>query len=230
MESNKSNVTVISTPNTPLINIITRTSGRPNGFAINRNSILNQNYKNVRHIVCTDDKKSILYIEKNGVKDYHFINKDELIKKDKSLNPNTGKRFPYNLYFNEMIKLVDEGWIIYLDDDDRFVDNTCLQQVVDLIKNADEDTIIYWRLVYSNGKYLPIDMSEGKKPILTGIGSPCFTFNVKYKEHAIWDGWKCADFRLISKLHNIIPKKIWYPKNIIYIHSSGFGNRIDIKN
>jgi glycosyltransferase involved in cell wall biosynthesis len=212
----------------PLINILTRTSNRPKGFKINRESVINQTYKNINHIVCTDDKNSVSYIKENGVEDFLLVDREELIKNDKSTDPKTGRYSPHNLYFNEMIKLVDDGWVMYLDDDDRFVDNTCVQQIVDLINKSDEDTLIYWRMVYSNGRYLPLDMSNNKKPILGGIGSPCFTFNVKYKSHILWDGWKCGDFRVIDKLHNTIPKKMWLPKNLVFIPSSGFGDKKDI--
>ena len=212
----------------PLINILTRTSNRPKGFRKNRESILTQTYKNINHIVCTDDENSIRYIKENGVNDFLLVDREDLIKNDKSVNPNTGRYSPHNLYFNEMIKLVNDGWVIYLDDDDRFVDNTCVQQIVDQINKSDEDTLIYWRMVYSNGRFLTLDMSKGKNPILGGIGGSCFTFNVKYKHLALWDGWKCSDYRVINKLHNIIPKKVWYPKNLVFIPSSGMGNRKDL--
>jgi hypothetical protein len=213
----------------PLINILTRTSNRPNGFRKNRESILGQTYKNINHIVCTDDKDSIGYIEENGVTDYLLVNREELIQNDKSIDPKTGRYSPHNLYFNEMIKKVELGWVIYLDDDDRFVDNTSVEQIVNLINKSDEDTIIYWRMVYGNGHFLPLDMSNNQKPKIGGIGSPCFTFNVKYNEKIKWDGWKCGDFRVIETLHKIIPKKVWYPKNLVFIPSAGFGDRKDIK-
>jgi len=212
----------------PLINILTRTSNRPNGFRKNRESILGQTYKNINHIVCTDDKDSINYIKENGITDYLLVNREELIQNDKSIDPKTGRYSPHNLYFNEMIKKVESGWVIYLDDDDRFVDNTSVEQIVNLINKSDEDTIIYWRMVYGNGHFLPLDMSNNQKPKIGGIGSPCFTFNIKYGKDILWDGWKCGDFRFIETLHKIIPKKVWYPKNLIYIPSAGFGNRKDI--
>jgi hypothetical protein len=212
----------------PIINILTRTSNRPNGFKKNRESILNQTYKNINHIICTDDKNSIPYIEENGITNYLLVNKEELIENDKSIDPKTGRYSPHNLYFNEMIKLVESGWIIYLDDDDKFIDNTCVEQIVNIINNNDDDTIIYWRMLYGNGNFLPKDMSNNAKPILGGIGSPCFTFNIKYGKDILWDGWKCGDFRVIETLHKIIPKKVWYPKNLIYIPSAGFGDRKDI--
>jgi glycosyltransferase involved in cell wall biosynthesis len=213
---------------TPLINILTRTSNRPNGFKINVNSVKNQTYKNINHIVCTDDEPSINYIKEHEINDYILINREELIKNDNSINANTGRYSPHNLYFNEMTKKINDGWIMYLDDDDRFVDNTCVQQIVDLINQSDEDTIFYWRMVYSNGSFLPVDMSNNRNPVIGGIGSPCFTFHSKYKDLAIWDGWKCGDFRVIEKLHKKIPKKVWYPKNLVFIPSAGLGNKKDI--
>lgn len=213
----------------PLINIITRTSNRPNGFRINVESVRSQTYKNVRHFVCTDDKNSVPYIVANGILQCYLIDKEAVIRKDTSVDPNTGPYFPYNLYFNEVTKFITEGWILYLDDDDRFVDETCLEQIADLIQQTDEDTLIYWRMVYSTGNYLPLDMSDGKAPTLGGIGGSCFIFHSKYKDRAIWDGWKCADYRLITKLHNLIPKKKWYPKNLIYVPSAGEGRKIDLQ-
>lgn len=212
--------------NQPLLNILTRTSNRPKGFSENVKSIRDQVYKNIRHIVCTDDVASEPYIKENGIEDYLVVNKQELIDKDKSVVPGVG-RFPYNLYFNEMLKVVEDGWIIHLDDDDRFVDNDSTSCIVDMINGSDEDTIIYWRMVYADGKFLPKDMSAGRRPIFCGIGTPCFTVHSKWKDKISWDGWKGSDFRTITKLHDAVPKKAWFPMNIVYIPSIGWGHRKD---
>lgn len=211
----------------PLINVLTRTSNRPNSFSGNVKFIRNQTYKNIRHIVCTDDVNSIPYIKENGIEDFLLVNKDELIKKDNSVVKNVG-RFPFNLYFNEMMKLVTDGWIMFLDDDDRFLDENSAQSIADMIAANDENTIIYWRMVYADGKFLPKDMSNRRRPIFCEIGAPCFTFHHKWIDHASWDGWKGSDFRTINRLHNIIPKKAWLPENLIYIPSIGWGFRKDI--
>lgn len=213
----------------PLINILTRTSNRPNGFKINVENIKNQSYKNINHIVCTDDVNSINYIKENGVENFIFLDRDEIIKNDNSPNPNTGVYSPHNLYFNEMIKHVKEGWVIYLDDDDRFTTNNVVSEIVDIINDNDEDTLIYWRMVYSNGRYLPVNMGNNFIPRIGGIGGSCFTFNVKYKNLSTWDSWKCGDFRVIQKLHNKIPNKVLINKNFIYVPLQGMGRKIDIK-
>jgi len=213
----------------PLINILTRTSNRPIGFKKNVDNIRNQTYKNINHIICTDDKNSISYILENGFKDYLFLDRNNIIKNDTCTNPNTGVYSPHNLYFNHMIKKVTDGWVIYLDDDDTFTDLTIVEKIVSAINKNDEDTLIYWRMIYSNGRILPLNMGGNNIPRLGGIGGSCFTFHSKYSNIATWDSWKCGDYRLICKLHNKIPKKCWIPENFIYVPTQGMGNRKDIK-
>jgi hypothetical protein len=52
--------------------------------------------------------------------------RDKIIEEDKSINPNTGKYSPHNLYFNEMYGKITEGWIIFLDDDDNLIGENCI--------------------------------------------------------------------------------------------------------
>ena len=80
----------------PLINIITRTSNRPIYFKKNRNSILEQTYKNIRHIISVDNKISYNYVKTHNIKDIVFINKN-VFKQSK---------FVHNLYINTLLKEV----------------------------------------------------------------------------------------------------------------------------
>jgi len=213
----------------PLINILTRTSNRPRGFRHNIESVRGQTYKNIRHIIYTDDQSSVSYIINEKISDYSLIDRNLIIKNDDQPKPKTGHRFlPHNLYFNRMIEDVSDGWVIYLDDDDRFVHNRVVEEIADIISKCNEDTLIYWRMVYSNGSYLPEVISENNPPRICQIGGSCMTFNIKYKYLAKWDGWNCGDFRVIERLHENIPNKIWIPKNYIYVPSAGFGDRKDI--
>ena len=68
-----------------------------------------------------------------------------------------------------------------------------------------------------NGWTLPDSnyMKTGRKPIIGTIGGCCFTFHTKYIDSATWDGWKCADYRFISQLYDVIPNKAWFDKVII---------------
>jgi glycosyltransferase involved in cell wall biosynthesis len=211
----------------PLINILTRTSGRPNAFKRCVDTVKQQTYQNINHIIITDSKDNIEYINQEGYWP-HLVDRDLLIKNDNTTDPHTGPYSPHNLYFNEVKHLVKEGWVIYLDDDDYLFTEDTLQEIVDKINENDSDTIIYWQMLYTKGLKLPTIIDSNNPPKIGGIGSPCFTYHTKYHNDIVWDGWKCADFRVINKLHQIIPKHIFLQKPLIFIPEAGFGNKKDI--
>lgn len=209
----------------PLINILTRTSNRPNFFNRNVNSVNSQTYKNIRHIVSYDNDDDLEYINKHNNLTLVKIDKDKLIREDNSPNPNTGKYSPHNLYFNEMLKIVEEGWVIFLDDDDLFYNENSLEIIVNNM--IDDDTMIIWQMNFINGLILPPTDELNNKPKLGKIGSPCFSFNIKQLGDIKWDGWKCGDFRFIEKIYNKTDKKITIPKILIDINNIGSGNKND---
>lgn len=213
----------------PLINILTRTSNRPKGFLKCRESIVNQTYKNINHIVVTDDIKSIDYIESSGVQEYTLIDKEDLIKKDNTINnnPQTGRLSVHNLYCNVLNSMVKDGYIMYLDDDDMLLNNTSIENIVNNI--VDSDTILFWQMRYPTGRVLPVRGFHIKKPIIGDIGSPCFLFHHKWVEYAVWDTWKCSDFRVVSNLDKHIPNKKWISHPFIQLNNNGdLGRRNDI--
>ena len=210
----------------PLINILTRTSNRPNAFDLNYNVVKSQTYDNVRQIVSVDDSITENYVKKYDV-DYIFIDRDKIIEEDKSINPNTGKYSPHNLYFNPLMKEVKDGWIMFLDDDDRFSTSKSLEQIADVIE--DEDTMVIWQMRFPNGRALPPTEIINQSPRLGAIGSPCTLFHSKYLGDIEWDGWKCGDFRFINKIYNKIPNKVTIPKMLVNIGQIGDGKREDIK-
>lgn len=210
----------------PLINILTRTSNRPNAFELNKMTVRSQTYKNVRHIVSVDDELTEAYVKPYSDVDYVVINRDEIINNDKSVNPNTGKYSPHNLYFNEMMKEVKEGWIMILDDDDRFSNGKALEKIVNSI--PDEDTMVIWQMRFPNGAALPPTNVINEPPTLGRIGSPCILFHSKYLGDTQWDGWKCGDFRFINAIYNKIPNKVTIADTLVTIGQIGDGNRGDL--
>lgn len=211
-----------------LINILTRTSNRPKGFHNCHQSILNQTYKNVLHFVSFDD-----------VADLDYINLYDVVKvrvKRLPKNMNRGKggaiHAPYNLYCNELLKKVNRGWVLILDDDDNLLHNNVLEELVKEIKKVDHDTLFLWKMRYPNGKVLPLNSNFRQKKIeLNHIGTPNILFHSKYKNVGTWDEWKGADFRFITELFNKIPKKKWIKKVYIQINNQGdFGRQNDINN
>jgi len=93
------------------INILIRTSSRPNDFELCIQSILSQKYKNYRIIICYDTPKSMDYLSKYvGNPNIHIFPTN---------NQYTFMCEPYkfNLYCNDLIKCVTDGYIMFLDDD-----------------------------------------------------------------------------------------------------------------
>lgn len=213
-----------------LINIITRTSNRPKGFERNYVSIKNQKYKNYRHIVLYDDPKDYeLYLKKYEDISLHFVNRNELIESYNGPIINDVKNFwpsEHNLYCNVGLDSVEEGYVIFLDDDDYMNNPSSLSQIVN---HLEEDTLSVWQMQYTNGTKLPSDqMIDNQIITLGGIGAPCVGFHSKWKNSCKWDKYKCGDFRFIQCLSQTIPNKSFHKTVLSKIPQAGFGKRTDV--
>lgn len=178
----------------PIINIITRTHDRPKHFKICRDSILNQTYKNINHIVGSD-------IDCDYCDDYIKLELQEVQPKPDNL---ASYPAPWNLHINVLHNYVKEGWIMYLDDDDMFINENSLSIIVNHIENEDE--LLLWR-VNINGRIVPDDNGFGK--IIAGnISSIGFMFHSKYLP-IDWVSWNFGDYRAIKQLENKKLKQKW---------------------
>jgi hypothetical protein len=209
-----------------VINILTRTSNRPVGFDNLRYTIINQTYKNVRHIVSYDNDADLEYLNNHDVQKVRV----NYLNSEKSNHPEGFTPAHYNLYCNELLKNVTQGWIMFLDDDDCFLHNKVLEEIIHQVKKADNDTMFFWQMRYPDRKILPSNkVFQEQKIEIYNIGAPCFLFHSKYKNQVKWDGWKVSDYRFIKSLSEIIPKKIWLNQIYIQINNQGdLGNRNDI--
>ena len=213
----------------PLINIITRTSNRPNGFDRNYRSIKNQTYKNINHIVIYDNPTDLeKYLFKYDGLTTIWVDREKL--KNNYMGPHfLGKFFwtsYHNLYFNPILKTIDEGWIIFLDDDDYLKDEFTIENISK--KLIDEDTILIWKMLIGETNIIPNDDAFLTKKIELGnIGGSCFTVHSKWAKEYQWDAFKCADFRYLNSLSKIIPKKEWINEVFVIVPNSGFGKKRD---
>jgi len=181
----------------PLINILTRTH-RKEYFIKCEESVSSQSYKNYRHILCIDNESSLGYINST---DYIQV------KREKKKN---FKHFPYNLYFNEMYKEIENGWIMFLDDDDHLPTTGSLETLATNIeKNNNKDTLYIWKVKFPNrGKAIPTH-SFGNKIVMGDIASCGFSFHSSHLKKAHWDNKKCGDFRVVNRLYNFISNTVW---------------------
>lgn len=189
----------------PLLNIIIRTSGRPNYFHDCIKSVLDQTYKNINIIVGYDDAVSQEYIKKFPCLRVP-LNKWTGKKPFKPDNDFYGDWFPYNIYFNELGSYAQLGYIIYLDDDDRFFEKNVLEQLACLIKKEEPD-LVYWRVKFPS-RIVPSDENWAKKtPICRDMSTIGFLHSVRIKP--VWEPWKRGDFRVANYLFKESGKTVW---------------------
>ena len=211
-----------------LINILTRTSNRPKGFAKCRNSIESQTYLSLNHLVSYDRKKDLKYLNKY---DCLYIKVRPPIFKNRLARKKPEDYKPYNLYCNKLLENVKEGWVMFLDDDDMLAHNEVLKQLATYIPKFDEDTLFIWQAQFPDGTLIPPDYTFKDQIIkLQHIDTACFIFHSKYKDVARWDAYWAADFRFIKQLSEIIPKQVWIPSVLTKKNNFGDqGKRNDIE-
>jgi hypothetical protein len=199
-----------------LLNILIRTTKNRKCY-LNKclNSIKNQNYNNFNIYIHYDDYNCLSYL-----KDYNNI-------KYYNSNIKSSSKYKYNLYNNFLKNLVNEGYIIYIDDDDCFTHNN----VFNLInQNLSENIILNWKFLR------PDNIIYSDKNITFGnIASCSICFHSKFKNKSNWIDKQGSDFIFfdnllkntdlkIKKLPYILSKTIY--NNKIQNH----GNQIDLTN
>lgn len=175
-----------------LINILTRTHNRQKQFNVCRDSIKNQTYTNINHIVGSDVNCDYC--------DYYSLTPKNITY---PVPERGGYPAPWNLHLNELNMLVKDGWIMYLDDDDKFTDNDALKIIINNI--ADENELILWK-VNINGRIVPSNDRLGLVIAgdISGIG---FMFHSKHLP-VDWGSWSFGDYRVIKSLSEKLKIKV----------------------
>jgi hypothetical protein len=165
------------------INILIRTSNRPKCFSHNINSIIKQNYNNLKLLISYDNEYTKEYILKE------LLNKNldyEIIKVDHHNN-----KYHYNDYCNHLLNKVDDGYVIFLDDDDKLIHDNALKYINDYLE---EDIFLVWDYLRAD-KIIGPKKGEIKKGNITSCG---FCYNSKYK--SFWPAEINADFTFVDTL------------------------------
>ncbi len=177
------------------LNILIRTSNRPEYFKQAINSILNQNYQNYKIYVSYDKKESLKYL-----KEYNNINIIEM-------NIDNPNKYKFNLYNNYLMDKVDDGYILFLDDDDIYIHNNVFNIINDNL-TSNEDFLI-WKFMRPDKLIFPNNHIK-----LGTIDTTSFCFHSNYKSIARWGDKQCGDYRFVNML---LGKKKFNIKKIDYI-------------
>lgn len=173
-----------------LINILIRTSNRPELFARCYESVRHQTYSNIRVIVSFDSCKTN-YLP-DGI---------EAVAVCKSAD----RPFFYDLYCNELKEHGKEGWFLFLDDDDFLHSPTVLQQLAQHF-DGDHGAIICQFL--RNGMPKPSRSYIKGKVVRDGhIGLPSLILKAEHADKLYLDGYKSGDYRAILKITQEIKTK-----------------------
>ena len=164
------------------INIIIRTYNRPNFFKINLNSIIEQKYSNYVLYITYDNEETLNYINENT----KGINNIKLIK----VNKGTENVF-YNLYCNNVLEIIEDGYNMFLDDDDMLTHHYALKYINSFLS---EKRFLCW-------EYMRADKIIGprKNQIKCGEIVSCgFCYNNKHK--AKWTATEDGDHVFAKQL------------------------------
>ena len=209
----------------PIINILIRTSGRPNYFKNCIQSIYDQTYRNWNIIVGVDDLNSKKYVqpEKCTLVEYDYTQYNFLVK---PVGDEYGKEFIFNLYINDLYNYVKPGYILILDDDDVLYGPNSLKKMTSGI--YDNQTLVFWRVKFTN-RLVPSDNNFGGPPVLRDIDSCGFLFPSSYKIK--WEPYKRGDYRVSRDLYKLVPNKLYINEILTKIQRSdggGNGRRDDL--
>ena len=168
------------------LNILIRTSMRPEFFKLCIDSILTQIYLNYHIYICYDKKESLSYLNEYLLQEnitFFFIEND------------SHEKYKFNLYNNTLMDMVGDGFIVFLDDDDIFTHNLCFKLINENIVN--DDVIIMWKFMRPDKLVYPKNIYDIK---IGEIDTTSVCFHCKYKHMTKWTDIQCGDFYFYSEL------------------------------
>jgi len=197
-----------------MVNILIRTSNRPEYFKDCIKSIKRQTYKDVNIIVGNDQ-------DDEYCKDYNPI---KLTRTNSTAHRiDTAAHFPCNDYLNTMLKEVKRGRVMFLDDDDELVGNDSLKLIMD--NSYDKGGVTFWRVLYGK-RVVPSGPNWMKRPVLRDISGIGFCFHSKYIPLIHIAPYKQMDYRLADQLYSWC-RHTWLDHILTQAKTEGGGQRKD---
>ena len=168
------------------INILIRNTYRPEAFKKCISSILSQTNQNFKVIMCYDDERCLEYLE-----EYRDDNRIEMFKAG---NVDKSESAFYNLYCNELLERVTEGWIMFLDDDDTFASKEALDMIFD--QQFGTNSLIFWKFCRPDMLVYP-DIDELTQDTIASSG---YCFHSNHKHLSKWKTGERGDYAFIEGL------------------------------
>jgi hypothetical protein len=167
------------------LHVLMRTSNRPEYFKRAIESILQQTYLNYDVTICYDKIESLSYLEpyENHEKIQYF-----------HVEETCEDKYKFNLYCNQLMKKINDGYILFLDDDDIYLGNRCFEIINYHIGNYH---MIIWKflrpdkLVYPSNEHI---LSLGE------IDTSMVCFHHSLQEKSSWGSKQYGDYYFYKPL------------------------------
>jgi len=173
----------ISLQGEKMFNVLIRTSNRPESFMRCIESVLYQKYTNYKIYVCHDKIESLDYLDTFNDKIEYF-----------PVFTKSNEKYKFNLYCNHLLEKVDDGYVIFLDDDDMF----CHDQVFNILNYCmDDESLLIWKFFRPDKLIFPASM---KHINLGEVDTTSFCSNIKNYENCKWGDKKNGDFCFINQV------------------------------
>lgn len=171
------------------IHILIRTCLRPISFDRCMRSIQSQRHTNWRVTVAYDHPDSLVYLQP-------WLDREERCNAiSVNMDRVSREKYRFNLYNNVLLDQVQEGFVMFLDDDDCLAHDKSLSILNDHLD--DEKKMVLWNFARPDKVICP----RGAPAIRFGeIDTACACFHHSLKRYARWPDRQGGDFAFYSQL------------------------------
>lgn len=204
------------------INILVRTHNREEMFKACMDSIRRQLYKNYHVYISAQTDEDRRYVD-------NYINSKDIQKHfSVVLGRSCPGEYHYNNFCNQLIYQVNDGWLMFLDDDDQLTNQYALGYIA---RHLDTDVMVLWKYKRPDKLIYP-DVNEPlTQPGTIASTSYCIHHNVA--KQSAWPRRRAGDYYYIEPIYNSISKVMIDRILVKYQLSSqtaSFGRSDDIYN
>lgn len=175
--------------------ILIRTNKRQNSFQQCLRSVFSQEYDNYKVLVSYDTDDTFDYVQpflSYGIEAFDMRN-----------HVNMDVECGFNLYCNELMSHVTDGFLLFLDDDDQFTHTRVLQQINACLQHSNnQNQIVVWKFARPDKVIVPKHL-----PALTfgEIDTTCVCFHSSHRNRARWKAQRGGDFAFYTDLFKSFP-------------------------
>jgi hypothetical protein len=171
------------------VNILIRTGNRPTLFHTCVTSILSQNFIHKKIYVSYDTDESLEYLNT-----FTGLTQIAVTKTDVP--------FFYNLYCNDLLHQVKDGWVVFLDDDEMFSHANVLSILVSEIHRNNQDTsfVYIWKFGRADKLVFPSDIHNVR---VGEIDTCSFCFHSEFwktRGCVEWKAQQAGDYHFFHEL------------------------------